>query len=168
MELMGRHLCAAPRRSCLSYSYLRALIGLELATRQACPATVAQALIAGSQREVGPGAAVERYRELRKEFYGSHTYDFSELTLSMYADSIFRGKPDAGLALHTLNLEFHPESARAHLSLGAGYQFLGELEKAVEYYRKSLEINPDSRFAQGRLKAAEEALQAKESESKPE
>lgn len=115
--------------------------------------------------ESGDGAAaVEKYRALREEFYGGHTYDFSELTLSMYADSIFRGQPDAGLALHALNLELHPESAMAHVYMGASHQFLGELEKAAEYYRKSLEINPDFSFVQGRLKAVEEKMKAEKPE----
>ena len=119
--------------------------------------------------ESGDGAAaVEKYKSLREQFYGSHTYDFAELTLSMYADSIFRGKPEAGLALHKMNLEFHPESAMAHVYMGAGNQFLGNLEKAAQFFREALEINPDFGFVQRRLKAVEEKLEAKEPESKPE
>ncbi len=114
-------------------------------------------------------AAVEKYRALRKEFYGSHTYDFSELTLSMYANGLFRGpNQEAAIALGELNLEYHPDSANLHASLGRSYELTGKLEKALEYYRKALEIKPDFRFVQGRLKAVEEALQAKEPESKPE
>ncbi len=120
--------------------------------------------------ESGDGAAaVEKYKVLREEFYGGHTYDFSELTLSMYADGLFRGgKRDAAIGLHLMNREYHPESAMAHVYLGGSYQAMDELEKAAEYYRKALEINPEFRFAQGRLKAVEEQLKAKKPESKPE
>lgn len=114
-------------------------------------------------------AAVEKYRALRKEFYGSHTYDFSELTLSMYANGLFRGpNQEAAIALGELNLEYHPDSANLHASLGRSYELTGKLEKALEYYRKALEIKPDFRFVQGRLKAVEEQMQTKKPESKPE
>lgn len=114
-------------------------------------------------------AAVEKYRALRKEFYGGHTYDFSELTLSMYANGLFRGpNQEAAIALGELNLEYHPDSANLHASLGRSYELTGKLEKALEYYRKALEIKPDFRFVQGRLKAVEEQMQTKKPESKPE
>ena len=116
--------------------------------------------------ESGDGAAaVEKYRALREEFYGGHTYDFSELTLSMYADGLFRGgNQDAAIALGELNLEYHPDSANLHASLGRGYELTGKLEKALEYYHKALEIRPDFRFVQGRLKAVEEKMKAEKPE----
>ena len=120
--------------------------------------------------ESGDGAAaVEKYRALREKFYGGHTYDFTELTLSLYANGLFRGpKKEAAIALQELNSEYHPESSRIRNSLGQGYEEMGKLEKAAESYRKALEINPNSRFAQGRLKAVEEKMKAEEPESKPE
>ena len=60
----------------------------------------------------GVEAAVDRYRSLRKEHYGSAAYDFGEAPLNRLGERLLRvGKRDAALALLELNREFHPDSA---------------------------------------------------------
>jgi len=60
----------------------------------------------------GVEAAVDRYRSLRKEHYGSAAYDFGEAPLNRLGEGLLRaGKGEAALALLELNWEFHPDSA---------------------------------------------------------
>ena len=60
----------------------------------------------------GVEAAVDRYRSLRKEHYGSAAYDFGDSPLNRLGERLLRaGKRDAALALLELNREFHPDSA---------------------------------------------------------
>ncbi len=65
----------------------------------------------------GIEAAVARYRELRKEHYGSAAYDFSEGPLNWLGENLLRaGKAKAAVTVLELNGEFHPDSAwRRHL-----------------------------------------------------
>lgn len=110
-------------------------------------------------------AAVAKYRALRDEHFGGHTFDFTEFTLSDFADNLLRqDQPEAGIALHALNIEYHPDSAMAHAYLGNAYQRQGQRELAIEYFRKGLELNPKLTFIERRLKALEEA----KDEAKPE
>ncbi len=120
--------------------------------------------------ESGDGAAaVEKYRALREEFYGSHTFDFSELTLTMFTSGLQRGSNiEAGIALQELNREYHPEVWRVHISLAEGYETVGDPEKALESYRKTLELRPGFAHVEGKIKAIEEQMKAEEPESKPE
>jgi len=59
----------------------------------------------------GIEAAVDRYRSLRKEHYGSASYDFGDAPLNRLGESLLRaGKRKEALALLELNAEFHPDS----------------------------------------------------------
>lgn len=51
-----------------------------------------------------------------------------------------------------LNVEMFPESANVYDSLGEGYLAGGDFYRAVENYRKSLEIYPDNRIARAIVK----------------
>ena len=50
-----------------------------------------------------------------------------------------------------LNASVFPESWLVFSSLGGGYKALGENEKAIKALRKTLEMNPNNKVAQGRL-----------------
>jgi hypothetical protein len=52
-----------------------------------------------------------KYAELREEFYGSHSYDFSEFTLPMYVQELAATEQlDEAIALIEVNAEHFPES----------------------------------------------------------
>jgi hypothetical protein len=60
----------------------------------------------------GVAAAVDRYRSLRKEHYGSAAYDFGEAPLNRLGEKLLReGKREEAAAFLELNREFHPDSA---------------------------------------------------------
>jgi len=71
-----------------------------------------EAVIEAALDSSGVAAAVERYRSLRTEHYGSAAYDFGESPLNRLGEKLLRaGKREASLALLELNREFHPDSA---------------------------------------------------------
>ena len=65
------------------------------------------------------------------------------VNLSRLADAV---------AVLKLNVELFPQSANAHDSLAEAYMKSGDTEKAIEYYKKSLELNPDNENAGEMLK----------------
>ena len=71
-----------------------------------------EVVIGDALESSGIDAAIDRYRSLRKEHYGSAAYDFGESPLNRLGERLLRaGKKDAALALLELNREFHPDSA---------------------------------------------------------
>lgn len=55
------------------------------------------------------------------------------------------------LAYFILNTENYPDSYNAFDSLGEAYELLGDVEKAVANYGRSLELNPKNEHARMRL-----------------
>jgi hypothetical protein len=96
--------------------------------------------------------AIQRYRELREEYYGSAAYDFTDRPLAGLAQRLARDNADAAKRLLELNLEFNPQSALSYDVLGAIAEQAGDNAAAIDAYRKALAINPDDRRAQQRLK----------------
>lgn len=100
----------------------------------------------------GIEAAVERYRSLRKEHYGSAAYDFSERPLNWLGERRLGAKnPDEAAAILELNAEFHAESAWLHYLLGSAYLSKGDREKALLSFERSLAIQPDSVLARKKI-----------------
>ncbi len=91
----------------------------------------------------GIDAAVEKYRRLREEFYGSAAYDFSELSLQLIADDVSRDDAAAAKRLIELNLEFYPESVNSLLALGRLELREGNREAARAAVNRALELAPD-------------------------
>lgn len=70
-----------------------------------------------SYADGGVHAMVARYRELREQYYGSYTFDFSWFILRNLADALARrGEFSDGTALHNLNLEFFPDDPRVQIA----------------------------------------------------
>lgn len=91
----------------------------------------------------GLDAALARYRELRESFYGSHSYDFSELTLPMYAqDLAARKQLDAAIAMLQLNVENFPRSYYTHFVLAELNGAAGNKTAALQAYETAVELNP--------------------------
>lgn len=104
--------------------------------------------------EGGAVAGVAKYRELRRRYYGSHTYDFREFVLVSVARDLWeQNDREAAIAFAELNLEFFPESGSTHTLLGQAYADLGDRDRAITHLEKALEINP-------RNPAARQALDA--------
>lgn len=95
--------------------------------------------------EEGVDAAIEKYGELRKEFYGGFSYDFSEGVLTFMAETL-REQEKFGEAMRIieLELEYYPESVYAHFVLAGTYEESGDKEAAIETLEKALSLAPDS------------------------
>jgi tetratricopeptide (TPR) repeat protein len=102
-------------------------------------------------REKGSAAAVEQYRDLRKQFYGRQSYDFGEDTLLGIAQTLSSGRPDDAIALLKLNLEYNPQSARSYAAIAFAYTRKLDDATAITYLEKSLEIEPNDGVVRGQL-----------------
>ena len=108
--------------------------------------------------EDGVEAAVAEYRQLRERYFGTHSYDFSELVLPMYAQRLFAtGNADAALGLAELNAEYYPESYYTAFILGELYLAMERKAEALASYERAIELNPR---AAGMLAPRIEALTA--------
>jgi predicted alpha/beta superfamily hydrolase len=56
------------------------------------------------------------------------------------------------LEFFILNVENYPKSSNSHDSLGEAYETLGDTQKAIENYKKSLELNPGNKHAGMKIK----------------
>ncbi len=102
-------------------------------------------------REGGVSAVVAQYRDLRQRYFGRQAYDFGEETLLGLQQRIVEGKPDDGIALVRLNLEFNPRSARSYLALAHAYTRKVDDAEAIASLEKALELEPDNNVARGQL-----------------
>ena len=99
----------------------------------------------------GAAAAIEQYRELRKQFYGRQAYDFGENTLLGLAQQIASSRPSDSIALLQLNLEFYPRSAASYAEIGFAYTRKLDDDSAIPNLEKALEIEPNNGVIRGQL-----------------
>lgn len=121
-----------------------------------------QDILLAQYRDKGIAAAIGEYRTLRQQFYGGFAYDFSEWMLTGLGGDLVRaaGQADsdarsqrlaAAVALLDLNLEYYPESAFTHFTLGEAHRLRGDTAAAIAGYERSLELMPENRVARERL-----------------
>lgn len=93
----------------------------------------------------GVEAGVARYHELKTAHPGD--YDFAtESELNRLGYELLRhGKTREAVAVFELNVEAFPESWNVHDSLGEAYLAIGDKMRARKSYRRSVELNPESR-----------------------
>ncbi len=104
----------------------------------------------------GGAAAVEQYRDLRKQFFGRATYDFSEEALFEMVQRVIQGRPDDAIALLRMNLEFNPQSAKTYALLGFAYTRKVDDTSAMANLEKSLELDPTNAMVRGQLEQLRE------------
>jgi tetratricopeptide (TPR) repeat protein len=96
----------------------------------------------------GVVAATARYEELRAQYYGGFTFDFSEWSLLNYADTLLaRGDTAAATALVETNLMHYPESEWTLMSMAQLMAISGDASAALERIEQVLAINPNNRQA---------------------
>jgi tetratricopeptide (TPR) repeat protein len=114
------------------------------------------AIIVRTIAEKGGAAAVEQYRDLRKQYYSRATYDFSEDALLEMVQRVVQGRPDDAIALLRMNLEFNPESAKTYAMLGFAYTRKVDDVSAITNLQKSLELDPTNGMVRGQLEQLQE------------
>lgn len=92
--------------------------------------------------EEGVEAGIAAYHELKAS---SSPEAFDEYVLNTLGYRLLRSERiDAAIEVFKLNVEEYPDAFNPYDSLGEAYMEAGELELAIEYYEKSLELNPDN------------------------
>mgnify|MGYP002623102707 CR=1 FL=1 len=104
--------------------------------------------------EYGADSTQAQYDRLRETSMGSGTFDFGEWEMNTLADRLEReGRLRDAIAMYRMNLEHYPRSVSVLLALGRLYEEVEEVEEAVGYYRRALEVAPGNAFATARLEA---------------
>ena len=100
----------------------------------------------------GGAAAVQQYRDLRKQYYGGQSYDFSENALVPVALQLTNAnKPDEALALLQVNAEFYPNSARTYAGMAQAYLKKNDKENAIRNFEKVVQLDPNNQQAKANL-----------------
>jgi photosynthetic reaction center cytochrome c subunit/tetratricopeptide repeat protein len=100
----------------------------------------------------GAAAAVQQYRDLRKQYYGGQSYDFSENALVPVALQLTNAnKPDDALALLQLNAELNPNSAPTYGGMAQAYLKKNDKENAIKNFEKVIQIDPNNQQAKRQL-----------------
>jgi hypothetical protein len=111
-----------------------------------------ETLLVETTNKLGADSAVATYRKLREQALTSGRYNFSELTLSEVARTLnAANKSDDALRMLLLNQEFFPQSGQATFQIAELYRTRGDKDKAIEYYKKTLELQPNNGQAKRRL-----------------
>lgn len=96
----------------------------------------------------GVDAAIEKYHQLRKRFYGGYTYDFRENPLNAVGYQLMgEGDLEGAIKIFKLNTEMNPDNSNVYDSLGEAYMKAGKTELALTNYKKSLELDPSNKNA---------------------
>ncbi|WP_426750561.1 serine hydrolase [Myxococcus sp. Y35] len=99
--------------------------------------------------------AIATYRTLKKT--KASEYDFSESQLNTVGYQLLRvGRVADAIEVFKLNVEMFPTGANCYDSLGEAYAASGDKARAIENYRKSLELDPKNENAVKQLKQLEQ------------
>jgi hypothetical protein len=97
-----------------------------------------------------PGLA--KFKELRTQFYGGQSYDFSEGSLIAIAQRAnTASKSDDALAYLNANLEYYPKSSRTYATIGQIKNAKGDKPGAIAALEKAVELDPNNAQAKTQL-----------------
>jgi hypothetical protein len=100
----------------------------------------------------GSAAAIQQYRDLRKQYYGGQAYDFSEGALVSVAQQLNNAnKSDDALALLQVNAEFYPSSSPTYGMMGQAYLKKNDKENATKSFEKAIQLDPNNQAAKRQL-----------------
>ena len=100
--------------------------------------------------ERGIKAAIDEYHDRRESSPNEYNFDMWELNF-LGNRLIELDRLAEAIEVLKLNTSQFPESPRVFSELGDAFQLKGDIEQAAENYRKSLELDPDNRYAQRKL-----------------
>ncbi len=108
---------------------------------------VADAAVSG-----GASAGLAKFKELRTQYYGGQSYDFSEGSLIAIAQRANQAqKADDALAYLQANLEFYPKSARTYQTMAQVKNAKGDKDGAIKDLEKAVELDPSNQQAKMQL-----------------
>ena len=110
--------------------------------------------IVGDADKAGGGAAagLAKFKELRAQFYGTQSYDFTDSALLTMAQRATAAKKlDDAMAYLQANLEYHPKSARTYQAIAQAKNAKGDKAGAIKDLEKAVELDPSSDQARTQL-----------------
>jgi tetratricopeptide (TPR) repeat protein len=100
----------------------------------------------------GATAGLAKYKELRTQFYGGQSYDFSEGSLILIAQRAnTANKADDALAYLNANLEYFPKSARTYVTMAQVKNAKSDKPGAIAALEKAVELDPNNAQAKAQL-----------------
>lgn len=90
----------------------------------------------------GLEAIQAHYAKLQQTYGGKEAKAPEGMINSLGYYLLNNDKVDEAIEVFAQNVKDYPKSSNVYDSLGEGYKVKGEKQKAVEYYKKSLELNP--------------------------
>ena len=100
----------------------------------------------------GAMAGLAKYKELRTQFYGGQSYDFSEGSLILIAQRAnTANKADDALAYLNANIEYFPKSARTYVTMAQVKNAKGDKPGAIAALEKAVELDPTNAQAKAQL-----------------
>jgi hypothetical protein len=100
----------------------------------------------------GATAGLAKFKELRTQFYGGQSYDFSEGSLIAIAQRAnTANKPDDALAYLNANLEYYPKSSRSYATIAQVKNAKGDKAGAIAALEKAVELDPNNAQAKTQL-----------------
>jgi glyoxylase-like metal-dependent hydrolase (beta-lactamase superfamily II) len=93
--------------------------------------------------ESGIDRARKKYTEMKDATLEEYYFDEVEINRLGY-QLINQNKLKEAIEIFKMNVELFPEAWNVYDSLGEGYMLIGENELAIQYYEKSMQINPDN------------------------
>ena len=109
-------------------------------------------IVRAALNQDGPAAAAKKYEELRKQYYGSFVFDFSEAPLNRVGRSYLDdGKVTDGIEVMKLNEKYFPASGQVQFWLAELYLKSGAKPEALLRYKKCLELDPENDDAKKRI-----------------
>ncbi|MDA1183044.1 MAG: c-type cytochrome [Acidobacteria bacterium] len=105
-----------------------------------------------------PAVGLAKFEELRSQFYGGQSYDFSELALvELGRRATAQGRTDDAMAYLLGNFKYHPNSVPTYLAIARAKDAKGDRAGAIQDLEKAAALNPgDERIGAelARLKGA--------------
>ena len=100
----------------------------------------------------GSAAGLAKFKELRGQFYGGQSYDFSEGSLIAIAQrATAANKPEDALAYLNANLEYYPKSSRTYAAIAGVKNAGGDKAGAIAALEKAVELDPNNAQSKAQL-----------------
>lgn len=116
-----------------------------------CPETIETVLMRSLERD-GPEAALKEYGDLRSKYLGHGSYDFSSGPLNMVAEGLLKAhRGREAVAVTEYNVESHPDASWSLHLLGEARLAVGDDEKALAAFERSLALDPGNSLTRRRV-----------------
>ena len=100
----------------------------------------------------GAAAGLAKFKELRAQYYGGQSYDFSEASLVAIAGrSANGGKFDDAMLYLQANLEYFPNSSSTYQGMANVKNLKGDKPGAIADLQKAISLDPNNKAAKDQL-----------------